>query len=482
MRKSGHKWRQWTDASRVLWLLAVGVSAFCFCGSAAWAETPRLQVSENGRFLVHEDGSPFFYLGDTAWELFHRLDREEAKSYLDDRARKGFTVIQAVALAELDGLNTPNPYGHTPLEKNDPARPNEEYFKHVDFIVDAAAERGLVIGMLPTWGDKFNKKWGVGPEVFTPDNARAYGEFLGRRYREEPIIWILGGDRPIEDDQHKAIVRAMAEGIRAGDGGRHLMTYHPMGGQSSANWFHDDSWLDFNMLQSGHGRRDAPNYEMIARDYNRQPVKPCMDGEPRYENHPIDWKPENGWFDEFDVRKAAYWALFAGAHGHTYGSHDIWQMYAPGRQPISSARTPWKESLDLAGASQMQHARRLLESRPFLSRVPDQDLIASGQGDGGDHVQATRDRDGSYAFVYIPTGKSVTIDLERLSGDSLAAWWFDPRDGTAQRAETLPRRGSREFTPPAKGEALDGSTSDGADWVLVLDDASRDFSEPGGAH
>ncbi|CAN5842915.1 glycoside hydrolase family 140 protein [soil metagenome] len=450
----------------------------CWCLMACWAltstgrvqaEAPRLKVSDNGRFLVQEDGRPFFYLGDTAWELFHRRDREEAVHYLDDRAGKGFTVIQAVVLAELDGLNTPNPYGHTPLKDNDPARPDEDYFKHVDFIVDQAAERGLFIGMLPTWGDKFNKKWGQGPEIFTPENARAYGRFLGERYKEKPILWILGGDRPIEDDLHEAITHAMAEGIRAGDEGRHLMTYHPSGGRTSATWFHEADWLDFNMLQSGHGRRDLPNHEMITRDYNREPVKPCIDGEPRYENHPINWKPEEGWFDEYDVRKAAYWALFAGAFGHTYGSHDIWQMYQPGRSPISSARTPWKESLKLPASAQMRHARRLLESRPFLSRIPDQSLIVGGQGEGGDHVQATRSDDESYALIYISSRKSIVIDLGKLGGESLNAWWFDPRDGSARKLDTFRREGRREFQPPYGGP----------DWVLVLDDASRDFPAPG---
>ena len=82
-----------------------------------------LKISENGRFIVHADGTPFFYLGDTAWELFHRLNREEADRYLENRAKKGFTVIQAVAIAELDGHTVPNPYKHLPLIDMDPARP-----------------------------------------------------------------------------------------------------------------------------------------------------------------------------------------------------------------------------------------------------------------------------------------------------------------------------------------------------------------------
>ncbi len=130
-----------------------------------------LRVSDNRRFLVHEDGSPFFYLGDTAWELFHCLNREEVESYLRDRAAKCFTVIQAVVLFEHDGLGSPNAYGHTPLLNNDPVRPQEEFFRHVDWVVDKATELGLYIGMLPSWGDKVNKRWGIGPEIFNPENA-----------------------------------------------------------------------------------------------------------------------------------------------------------------------------------------------------------------------------------------------------------------------------------------------------------------------
>src|SRR6478752_5966149 len=173
-----------------------------------------LKVSDNRRFLVYDDGTPFFYLGDTAWELFHRLTLDEADYYLRDRAAKGFTVIQAVVLAEMDGLHTPNMNGDVPLLDGDPTRPNEAYFAHVDAVVNLAAALGLHIGMLPTWGDKWNRKWGVGPEIFTPENARAYAAFLGQRYAGRPIIWILGGDRPIETDEQRLVVRAMAEGLR----------------------------------------------------------------------------------------------------------------------------------------------------------------------------------------------------------------------------------------------------------------------------
>src|SRR4051794_34143983 len=116
------------------------------CMHAAFAQ---LKISSDKRHLTTKDGKPFFWLGDTAWELFHRLNKVETVEYLKNRAAKGFTVIQAVVLAELDGLNVPNAYGDKPLINNDPAKPNEAYFKHVDYVVDEAAKLGLIIAMLP---------------------------------------------------------------------------------------------------------------------------------------------------------------------------------------------------------------------------------------------------------------------------------------------------------------------------------------------
>lgn len=430
--------------------------------------TRRLQVSANRRYLTFENGDPFFYLGDTAWELFHRLNREEADFYLQTRAAQGFTVIQAVALAEHE-FERPNPYGDHPLADNDPTQPVEAYFRHVDYIVDRAAELGMFVGMLPTWGDKWNTKWGKGPEIFTPENARTYGVYLGKRYRDKPIIWILGGDRPIEKPEHAEIVRAMAAGVAEGDGGTHLRTFHPMGQQTSSQFFHNEDWLDFNMYQTGH-TRDRDCYNQVAADYALTPVKPCMDAEPGYEDHPNGFQASQGYLNDYDVRKSAYWDLFAGAHGHTYGCHDIWQFLNPDRfAAVTFARTPWQEAIHFPGANQMQWARKLIESRPFLSRIPDQALLLSDPGTGTDHVQATRNADGVYAFVYVPSGKPVTVDLRRLSGQTLIAQWYDPRTGESTSIGQFPQGQSQEFTPP----------SDGPDWILTLDDAAQGFGPPG---
>ena len=433
-----------------------------------------LRVSRNRRYLVHSDGTPFFWLADTAWELFHRLNREEVELYLENRRRKGFTAVQAVVLAELDGIRTPNAYGHLPLVDDDPTKPNEAYFQHVDYVMKAAQEKGMVVGMLPTWGDKvgsLRRSWGTGPAgLINANNARAYGRFLGERYRGFPnLVWILGGDRSPEGFIH--VWRELAEGLAEGDGGRHLKTYHPWGETSSSYWLHHERWLDFNLLQSGHGSKVPNNYRMIAYDYNLEPAKPCLDGEPAYEDHPIGWNPDNGWFNDFDVRQRAYYALFSGAHGHTYGCHDIWQMWQPGREPISNARTSWRDALDLPGSFDMLHVRDLMESRPFLLRVPDQSVVCGDCGAGSDYIAATRASDGSYAFVYIPDGRAVTVNMSLISGSRAVGYWYDPREGTASLIGVFPTAGTRVFEPPSKGC--------GCDWVLVLDDESRGFPPPG---
>ncbi|MEK6481204.1 glycoside hydrolase family 140 protein [Catalinimonas sp. 4WD22] len=436
------------------------------------AISQNLRVSENGRFLVKSDSTPFIWIGDTAWELFHRLNQEEADLYLEDRAEKGFNVIKAVVLAEQDGLNTPNANGDIPLINNDPGQPNEAYFVHVDAIVDKAESLGMYVGMLPTWGDKFNKRWGVGPEVFTPENARTFGEYLGKRYKDKPIIWILGGDRIPEEEEDFAIIRAMAEGLEKGDGGAHLMTYHPMGGRGSSEFFHQDEWLDFNMFQSGHCGLDFPNYQFTQNDYQLTPVKPTLDGEPRYEDIPICFELNNGRHQALDVRQAAYWSILAGAFGHTYGNSNIWQMWAPGREPILGARIAWYDAIEQAGALQMGYVRRLFESRPFLDLIPDQDILSFAFNGTDQQIRAARSEDGKYLFVYTPFGKSFQVKLDKIKGERLKAYWYNPREGISTIIGEFSNDGGvRTFTPPSTGRYMD--------WVLILDDASMSFEAPG---
>jgi hypothetical protein len=453
-------------------------------GVSCAAPLSRIKVADNHRFLVTESGAPFFWLGDTAWELFHRLSREEADTYLEDRAKKGFTVIQSVALAEMDDLTGKNFYGHSALRDKDPTLPdvkegaNNDYWDHVDHIVTKANALGLYLAVLPTWGDKWNKKWGVGPEIFTPANAEIYGRWLGERYRDAQVVWVLGGDRPVENDTHREIIRSMARGLRAGDGGKHLISFHPPGGNGSAEWWQGEDWLDFNMRQNGHQAEFTGRYDQTRVDYDRTPAKPIIDAEPMYEDHPVGFKAkEFGYATASDVRRPLYWDLFTGACGHTYGNHAVWQMFDPKRsEPINAPLMPWFKAINQPGACQMQHAKNLLLSRPFLSRVPDDSVIVAGvnpnimPGAGRSRFVATRDAEGTYAMVYAPVGRAFKVRMEVIKNPQVKAWWFNPRDGGATFIGTFENKGEREFTPPAPGEMLD--------WVLVLDDASKDYPNP----
>jgi len=433
-----------------------------------------VRISGDGRYFAHQDGAPFFFLADTAEELIHSLNRPQVDRYLENRRQKGFTVVLAAILSEIQGVRTPNANGDRPLIGEDPARPNEPFFSHVDYIVDKAAEKGIVIALMPAWGDKLAgeraENWFAdGPFILNVENARIYGRWLGTRYRDRSnIIWVLGGDKFPKG--FEPIWRAMAAGLNEGDSGRHIIGFYPRGDHSSSEWFHNESWLSFNMLMSSHSRRDLDNGAMIARDYALTPPKPCLDAMPRWEDHPVGWRPANGFFDAYDVRQAAYWAVFAGAAGHTYGANPVWQMMAPGRRGISGPRKNWDEGLDFPGAWTMLHLRRLMESRPLPGAVPDASLIEGDAGKGVDSVRARRGE--GYLMFYISNGSPVTVRLGSLHARKLRAWWFDPRTGQARPAGDFPNRGTRKFTPA-------GEPARGNDWVLVLDAAARKFRAPG---
>lgn len=429
-----------------------------------------LKVSPNNRYLVHEDGTPFFWLGDTGWELFHRLNKDSADMYLKKRASQGFTVIQAVILAEMDGLHAPNAYGETPLLNDDPTKPNEKYFEFVDWVLDKAASYGLYIGLLPTWADKlFKDRWGTGPEIFTVDNAKIYGRWLGERYKNKKnIVWVLGGDRLPRNETDENVWRSMAAGITEGVGGKDkaLMTYHPQPGKtcSSSPWFHKDGWLDFNMQQTGHCR-DTKVWEFIGADYQLQPAKPTLNAEAIYEDHPVCFNArENGYSDAYDGRKAAWLSVFAGSLGYTYGCHSIWQFWTPGRVEVNRPLRYWYVSLDLPEANQMKHLRNLLEKFPAASRVPDQSVLQDTLT-GTQRIQAIRGND--YLLVYSAGGETIRLTKTVSTTGSQQAFWYDPRTGARFFIGTISGTKTNSFVPPSKGYD--------SDWVLVLFSSNQKY-------
>ncbi|AHM59962.1 hypothetical protein D770_08495 [Flammeovirgaceae bacterium 311] len=476
---------------------------FLICWLLCSVGTAQIKTSENNRFLINNDRTPFFWLGDTAWELFHRLTRKEAEAYLETRRLQGYNIIQAVALAEINGLRVPNRYGDLPLIDEDPARlaitpgadfadrQQYDYWDHVAYIINKAAEKGLYVGLLPTWGDKVAHLWGEGPIVFNPENAEKFGVSIAKRFGSYwNVVWIIGGDRPViytssregEEKEYNdlAVWRAMAKGIESVVGKEAFMTYHPSGGpNSSSQHIHTEDWLDMNAFQSGHGDRETPAWEWVRRDLALKPQKPTLDMEPCYEDHPVNFwdgkwtREERGYFNDYDVRARIYRGVFAGACGVTYGHHHVWQFADESRQPmISKADTSihWREALQAPAALQMQHLKNLMLSRPYFTRIADQSLIVSDKGSNyQDLLYATRDQKGTYAMVYLPQNKVVSIDLGKISGGTKNVWWYNPRTGESSRHKVMWSKTIQSFEPPKEGQ----------DWVLVIDDASRRYKAPG---
>ncbi|OCT15138.1 hypothetical protein A8709_13600 [Paenibacillus pectinilyticus] len=434
----------------------------------------RLVVRHTRRDLAEIGGKPFFWMGDTAWELFQRLTLEEVEYYFRRRSEQGFNVIQAVLLAEMDGLRAGNVYGEIPLHNLDSDSPNEAYFRHIDHVIALAEQYGLYMAILPCWGDKLMEP-GVGPRIFDPgyqdqgvESAKAkafrYGKYVGERYRDRPnLIWVLGGDRDYTEQNDpqshlKDVIRAMSSGLAAGDNRTHLQTYHVC--RSSSLYFPNEDWLDFNMTGSYHFAVDLlDSYMFTDRDYKLEPVKPTLDAEPRYENHPINWEPVNGVFEAYDSRQAAYWSVFAGACGHTYGCHDVWQFHSERFEGVWYPTLHWKDALELPGASQMGWLRSLMERGQMGSWVPDQAILVDPL-EGGDHTCVLRGSEET--LIYSPKGREFTIQLNKLPAQIHHLCWFDPRHGTYTPVKVWKQAYAEKMTfqPPTSGR--------GCDWILVL--------------
>ncbi|MBQ6347268.1 MAG: DUF4038 domain-containing protein [Clostridia bacterium] len=414
------------------------------------------------------DGKPFFWLGDTAWLLFHKLDDRQIETYLTNRALKGYTVIQAT-LVHKPGYASPD--GARALVDDDFSRPDESsaYWQHAERAVRLAGELGLVMALLPCWGC-FAQDGALNPE-----NAAIYGDFLARRLgKYENVIWLLGGDvrGSAAPQTFEALARTLKE--QCPD---QLIGFHPFGRCSSSQWFAGANWLDFHMFQSGHrdrGQRTLgawddnavsdeewmgeENYLYVFRDLAWDD-KPTLDGEPSYEEIPHGLHdPSKPYWTDRQVRRYAWWSLLAGAAGFTYGHNAIMQFWDGVGTPDFGVRQHWDVALHAPGSLQMRHLRRLMEAIDWQEGRNEQALLVDDSG-----VEDAR----NLCFltpvalaVYTYTSRPFGVRLDDLPF-SPAAFWYSPKLGGVS-AFTLPADG--RFEPPADREAAR------EDWVLLLVD------------
>jgi hypothetical protein len=414
-----------------------------------------LSVSENGRYLTNADGSPFYWLGDTAWGLFQKLDRAEVKHYFEIRRGQGFSVIHAAVYNVNPFILPPlsNVYGDMPFIHDDPTRPavtsgskpadptEYDYWDHVDYVIETAADKGLYINLLPIFG----VAEGDGYNFLTPSNALEYGKFIGGRFKDKAnIIWCMGGDVLADNDTRRAVWDLLAKGVTFGVAGSEdysqtLMTYHPRGGASSAQFYHNAPWLDFNMLQTW--SKYTRIHTAVTADFNRTPVKPILHGEGAYEDGPeYPTKP----ITPHVIRKQAYWACFAGGF-HTYGNSNVWNF---GTTPYYVSQD-WKKALNSPGATHLTVSRDFFESVEWWKLVPDQSILTSGAGSGKTLNVAMSSVDKNRIVVYLSSAATVSVDLGRIrSAATSSAWWIDPKTGDKSKIGTLESRGSRAFSTP----------------------------------
>jgi hypothetical protein len=450
----------------------IAITILLFSFFCANAQVQQLKISANKRFLQTEDSKPFFWLGDTGWLLFVKCNREDAIKYLDDRKQKGFNVIQVMVVHDINlGRNI---YGDLSIKNKDVSQPittlgssftNDEqydFWDHVDFIIDEAAKRGLYMALVPVWGSNIKD--------VTVKQATKYANFLANRYKKKSnIIWLNGGD--IRGNEALDKWNAIGNTIKKIDK-KHLMTFHPRGRNSSSAWFHNATWLDFNMFQSGHRsyaqdtlsteklHYGEDNWKYANDDYVLTPVKPTLDGEPSYEDIPYGLhKADQPYWKDYEIRRYAYWSVFAGGFGFTYGQNAVMQFYTPGDSGISYfPKQKWQDGLNASAASQMQHLKKLMLSESYFDRVPAQDIIVDNE-DRHKRVLATKGK--NYAFIYSYTGKPVKINMEKFSGSRTMVSLFNPRDGFMHKYNLFENKGVQEFLFP-NGSAV------GNDWVLIF--------------
>jgi hypothetical protein len=440
------------------------------------AQMPLLKISSNKRFFQTADGKPFFWLGDTGWLLFVKCNREDAVKYLDTRMRQGFNVIQVMVLHD---VNDKNVYGAPALKNSDPSAPattpgNDfkdaiayDYWDHVDFIIDEAAQRGIYMALVPVWGS--NVKEGK----VDVKQAEAYAAFLAARYKSKNnIIWVNGGD--IRGDEKPEVWNTIGATLRKNDN-RHLITYHPRGRYSSSEWFQKEAWLDFNMFQSGHRTYDQDtsrneknhfgedNWKYVNVDYGLLPVKPVLDGEPSYENIPHGLHDYSlpRWTAE-DVRRYAYWSVFAGGAGFTYGENSVMQFHTGGDKDANyGVKKNWKEAINATGAQQMKYLMMLmLIVNGYFDRVPAQEILVDNTGTKYDYLLATKGK--KFAMVYSFTGRVIKVDLSKLDFKVSRITWYDPSGGKGPGNGISGEKKITSFTPPIKKQG-------GNDWVLILE-------------
>jgi hypothetical protein len=446
--------------------------------SLAWAQAYPVKKSSNGRYLVDQNNSPFLIAGDAPQSLTVNLSTTEADMYLADRASHAFNSVWINLIcttytagradgSTFDGILPFTGYlaggADGTVNNFDLSKPNETFFARCDQMITLAANHGLLVFLDPVETGGWLTCLGNNGATA----CRAYGRYLGNRYKAfKNIVWMSGNDfqgwRTAAND---SVVTAVALGIKDLDSS-HIHTVEL--DFNVSNSLDDPSWAPIIALNASYTY--YPTYAEVLNGYNLANFEPVFMVEANYEFENNTGGPVTT--NALILRKQEYWTNLSGATGQIYGNHYTW-TFANG----------WQNNLDTPGAKQMVFLQALFTPRTWYNLVPDQNhsvltagtgtFSSSGQVSANDYAAAARTPDGNLVLAYLPTLRTVTVDMTKLSGATTARW-YDPSNGsyTAIAGSPFPNTGARNFTPPGNNSGGD------PDWVLVLEATTGGATAP----
>lgn len=409
-------------------------------------------------YLVDKSNQPFFWSGDAAWSLIAQLSSPDANLYLENRKDQGFTVIMVSLIEHKFCTHPPSDfYGEQPFIGKPFVNPNEKYFAHADSVIESATRQNIVVLLAPLYlgygcGDE---GWCAEVKNASISDLYSWGKFVGSRYKKfSNLIWLIGGDT--DPSVVKDKVLSMVRGISENDT-IHLFSAHNQPESMAVTPWQDEKWLTVNNVYS----YDSAVYVNYRKAFRQKLVIPFFQIESAYENE-HNSTPQ-------DLRSYAYWAILSGAMGHVFGNCPVWHF---GSATTWCKTNDWKDELNNQGSVSMDFLQRLFRSRQWQNLVPDFEnkLITSGYGTWGtkDHVASALTMDRNTMIAYLPSKRTVSVDMNKINGAKARCWWYNPSNGKATDAGTFSTSGSRKFTPESEG-----------DWVLIIDNEEAELAPPG---
>lgn len=419
-----------------------------------------VRCAPDGHHLMHADGTPFFYLADTCWLGPMVSTPDEWELYLRNRASYRFNAVQF--------LSTPfrsiaqNAEGRVAYTGTEHISIDPLFFRRLDARVAAMNAHGLLAVPLVIHAGKDTP---LNPGHGLPrDQVIVLARYIVARYGGHHVLWDLIAEANFHGEgaeYWKEVGRAVFP-----EPPYPPLTLHPYGRDWVLDEFNDEPWLTVMGYQSAHGD-DEGHWRWLtegppATDWRREPARPIINLEPPYEGHLA--RHSRTPFTDATVRRATYWSVFAPPPaGVAYGAHGIWSWSDGTEAPMAHKDTgvplPWRQALDMPGATSMRRLAELMDSLPWWTLRPSPDLLAHqpGQADARRTVVATRSDDGTLALIYIPAEESVSLRLDGLA-QPIGASWYDPRTGERLPADSP--RGPGDWTVRTPGSG---------DWVLLLE-------------